>query len=76
MPIYEYVCPQCNARFELLRPASRSNDSASCPRCATAAGRTLSTFCAVSKDGEGAVSTVGGSSCNGCSGLSCSTCGR
>ena len=44
MPIYEYVCPACNRRFELLRSRSESNLGAPCPDCESSAERTMSSF--------------------------------
>jgi putative FmdB family regulatory protein len=34
MPIYEYACPGCGARFEKL--VRRFGEAVSCPRCARA----------------------------------------
>ncbi|HSP56088.1 MAG TPA: FmdB family zinc ribbon protein, partial [Dehalococcoidia bacterium] len=31
MPLYEYVCQKCQARFEQLRPSNRMDEPASCP---------------------------------------------
>ena len=28
MPIYEYVCPDCKTKFELMRPISKSSEPA------------------------------------------------
>lgn len=33
MPIYEYSCQNCKAKFELMRPFSKSREGASCPHC-------------------------------------------
>ena len=44
MPIYEYVCPACNKRFELLRSRSECNLGAQCPDCEASADRALSSF--------------------------------
>ena len=34
MPIYEYVCRECQTDFEALLPASRRDDDpAACPQC-------------------------------------------
>jgi len=74
MPIYEYVCPQCEVKFELLRPLSQATESASCPHCQEIAQRVLSTFACFSTDESGLSSPVGGSSCAGCSAASCDTC--
>jgi putative FmdB family regulatory protein len=70
MPIYEYVCQECDMRFEELRPLSRMDDDANCPSGHTRGRRVLSTFAALTRDGEGAVGYVGGG-CGGCSGGNC-----
>ena len=44
MPIYEYYCPSCKREFEVLRPASQSQDTAPCTSCQEPAQRQLSTF--------------------------------
>ena len=33
MPLYEYVCTDCESKFELLRPFSRADEVAECPHC-------------------------------------------
>lgn len=74
MPIYEYVCRSCDKRFELIRPVSRSAESATCPGCEGSAERVLSRFCSFTTDDSGMTAPVGGSSCSGCDAISCSTC--
>jgi len=44
MPIYEYLCPECNFKFELLRQQSQATESVSCPRCHNGAKRIFSAF--------------------------------
>lgn len=66
MPIYEYFCPACNTRFEELRPSSRMDDAASCPEGHLHGRRVLSTFAALTRDGDGAVNSVAGAGCGGC----------
>ena len=44
MPIYEYYCASCKLEFEVLRPATQSQDSAPCKTCEKPAERQLSTF--------------------------------
>ncbi len=76
MPIYEYVCPDCNLKFELLRPLSRAQEDAVCPRCKCHAKRVFSPFAALSKSESGVTAPVAGSNpCEGCSSTSCDTCG-
>lgn len=75
MPIYEYLCPNCKVKFELLRPLNQSSETASCPRCYSDAERMFSPFASFSK-GTGGVSTPvgGGASCSTCSAVSCADC--
>ncbi|TET41986.1 MAG: zinc ribbon domain-containing protein [Dehalococcoidia bacterium] len=42
MPIYEYLCPECNHRFELLRRINQASEDASCPHCNGRAKRIIS----------------------------------
>jgi putative FmdB family regulatory protein len=75
MPLYEYCCPHCNLRFELLRPLSESKETAFCPRCHNSAQRMLSCFASFSKSAEGVSTPIGGSSsCSTCAATSCDTC--
>jgi putative FmdB family regulatory protein len=75
MPLYEYYCPQCQTRFELLRPMRHSDDPAACPNGHNGAERVLSVFSAVSKGaGGGTAPIAGGPSCDTCTSSSCSTC--
>ena len=78
MPIYEYSCRSCDAKFEMMRPFSQSGSPADCPTCKKPAEKLLSTFaCFTSNDG-GATTPIAGTSscsCGSCSGASCSTCG-
>jgi len=77
MPIYEYVCPDCDLKFELLRPLNQATDKVSCTRCQHPAQRRLSTFASFSRNeaGESIPIAGRGSSCAGCSATGCSTCG-
>ena len=75
MPVYEYSCPECVLKFELLRPISQANEDASCPRCNNGAKRVLSNFAVFSKNFNGTLSRVGGdSACSTCSDADCSSC--
>jgi len=75
MPIYEYVCPSCDLKFEELRSLSQADEGAPCPCCQKTAKRILSSFCSFSKDESGLSSSIGGDSCGSCSATSCNTCG-
>ncbi len=75
MPVYEYCCPECGLKFELLRPMSQVNEDASCPRCNNGAKRVLSSFAAFSRGAGGESAPVGGGSeCSTCSASTCASC--
>jgi putative FmdB family regulatory protein len=74
MPLYEYFCPRCEAKFELLRSMSRSEEPATCPEGHEGAERVLSVFLSLSKGADGMSSPVGGSACSSCSSGNCSSC--
>jgi len=68
VPLYEYYCPRCAAKFEQLRPMSQSDDPATCPKGHRGGARTVSVFAAVTKDASGAyepMSPGGGCACGG-----------
>ncbi len=44
MPIYEYRCPSCRQVFEMRRPISEADNTASCPQCGVASQRVVSVF--------------------------------
>ena len=77
MPIYEYLCPECGARFELLRSLSQADQEAECPRCQKPARRRPSTFACFSTSDAGVPTRIAGtgSSCDSCGSNNCSTCG-
>jgi putative FmdB family regulatory protein len=72
MPIYEYVCPDCEVKFEKLRPMSDGNH-ADCPTCDTQAPRVLSLFAAFSSTdgGDPMAFAGGGCACAGGGGCAC-----
>jgi len=78
MPIYEYRCPSCGSKFEMLRSISCADQDATCVPCNTRARRVPSTFSAFNKSGESGsnmpIAGTGGG-CSGCAATSCSTCG-
>jgi putative FmdB family regulatory protein len=75
MPIYEYICPDCNTKFELMRPISRSSEAADCPVCKHKANRALSRFVCRSGSEYGTTAPIGGGGgCAGCAGGNCSSC--
>ncbi len=51
MPIYEYVCKECNHPFELLRLSSKGFKDAACPECGSKkVAKKLSVFAAAVTD--------------------------
>ncbi|MBI2906742.1 MAG: zinc ribbon domain-containing protein [Chloroflexi bacterium] len=44
MPLYEYSCPDCQQKFELLRSFQESDREALCPSCGVPAKRVISRF--------------------------------
>jgi putative FmdB family regulatory protein len=74
MPLYEYYCPVCESRFELLRSMSRSNEPATCPSGHEGAERVISVFSALTRSADGEVSSVA-SSCGSCTTGDCGSCG-
>lgn len=75
MPIYEYSCPQCGLKFELLCRPGQAGEDASCPRCRNNARRILSSFSSFARGSDGQSTPIGGSSsCGTCSATSCDSC--
>ncbi len=72
MPLYEYVCPDCESRFEELRPLGRMDDPARCPKGHAAGQRVLSVFAAVSRNASGDAVPVSGGCGGGCTNCACS----
>jgi putative FmdB family regulatory protein len=75
MPVYEYFCPQCNTKFEMLRSLNMATVDADCPKCGGKAERILSP-CALraASLSTSLASTGGSSSCASCSSTTCSSC--
>jgi putative FmdB family regulatory protein len=76
MPIYEYVCKNCDTKFELRRPMSQSDATADCPSGHSGAERVLSLFAAVTQNSDGGYATLAGTghSCDNCEGGGCANC--
>ena len=75
MPVYEYVCPRCEAKFERLRPM-RNGHQARCPDCNTDAPRVISMFAAFTRGARGEMSPVAGGGCACAAGGSCACAGE
>jgi putative FmdB family regulatory protein len=69
MPIFEYICQDCNNEFEKL--VSGTNPEIACPECKSINLRKKFSLFGMSGV-EKQVSS--GSSCSSCSSSSCSTC--
>ncbi len=71
MPIYEYECASCGARFDMLISRSKAKDSPECEQCGGEdTQRVMSGFfgrCGTSEE-------AGGSACAGCQATSCAGC--
>jgi len=74
MPIYEYKCQDCGARFEALRSIKDADTPIHCKKCHSGQTHRIASACFTKVSG-GSV-TSGSSGCSGCSGGSCSSCGH
>jgi putative FmdB family regulatory protein len=72
MPLYEYHCPECDRRFEVLQRMGEGGDALRCPSCgAGGVERQLSTFAAgASSEPVGAAAT-GNCACGLGPGMGC-----
>lgn len=71
MPIYEYICQNCQKRFEVL-VSLNSKAKVTCPDCSSdRVKRMVSSF---GIGGGGSRIKGGSGSCSSCSSHSCSTC--
>lgn len=51
MPIYEYLCPQCNGKFQRLVRGFQDPSDLACPRCGTTdVRRAISRFATLTSD--------------------------
>lgn len=65
MPLYEYQCPGCGHRFEILQRLGEGGDGLACPECGRPRPeRQLSTF-ASSSSSEASVGAASGACCRG-----------
>ncbi|MEJ2211019.1 MAG: zinc ribbon domain-containing protein [Anaerolineae bacterium] len=77
MPVYEYVCADCNSTFAKLRSMSQSDAPAPCPECGGGhTSRAISLFSAVSRGSNGESRGVNGAggSCGSCAKTTCAGC--
>jgi putative FmdB family regulatory protein len=74
MPIYEYICTDCNQKFETIRPMSQADSPLACQACGGEnVKRKLAVFYALS-GGHSVAGTSKSCDCGSCSGQSCSGC--
>jgi putative FmdB family regulatory protein len=72
MPLYEYRCPACAERFELLQRVGERAEAVACPRCGKGAvERQLSTFAAAVGRSSGESPDASGCGRPECAGGSC-----
>ena len=65
MPLYEYRCPSCESRFEVLRRMGQGSEGLACPRCGQEkVEKEFSTFAGASA-GSGGPAAGGGCSPSG-----------
>ncbi len=73
MAIYEYVCQDCQYKFEAIRLMKDADAPINCEHCqSTKTSRSISLFAAQS---GGRVIAGGNGGCAECSSGSCSSCG-
>ncbi len=76
MPLYEYYCRACAAKFELLRPMNRADEVATCPEGHRGSHRTLSVFATVARGASDALEATSGAGAGcACGGGGCG-CGH
>lgn len=59
MPIYEYYCPVCQAKFEHFRSMSRRDEPIACPEGHEGGYRVVALCASFTKDEFGNVNTAG-----------------
>jgi putative FmdB family regulatory protein len=73
MPIYEYVCQDCQYKFETIRSMKDADAPINCEHCQS--GKTSRAISLFSAQSGGHVIAGGNGGCAGCSSGSCSSCG-
>lgn len=53
MPMYEYRCQECGARYEQLRRMSEADTNLECPRCGSEKVRREVSACAIGGSSSG-----------------------
>lgn len=75
MPVYEYACQDCQAKFETLRPMSQADAPIACEQCGGEHTRRSLSVCYCQSGGRPLAGSAA-KSCGGCSGGSCAGCGH
>lgn len=79
MPIFEYLCEECDDQFEEL--VIGEQEAILCPECGSEQTRKLISSCRAkfggrsAEPGQTAAAASAGSGCSGCGGGSCASCG-
>jgi putative FmdB family regulatory protein len=74
MPIYEYLCQDCDKKFEVIRSMSQADAPLKCQECGGEhVKRKLAVFYAMS-GGHSVAGTSDSCDCGSCSGGNCSSC--
>ncbi len=77
MPIYEYICKDCNHKFEAMRGFSQADDPIKCSHCGSMDTHRAISLCFSKSDGSVTISAASsGGGCAGCSGGNCAHCGH
>jgi len=63
LPLYEFFCPPCGTRFEVLRPMNKSDEPATCPAGHITTHRVISMFATFTKTADGEIAPVAGGGC-------------
>ena len=63
MPLYEYECPECGTKVEVLQKLGEDGTALKCPKCAVTGLRKVVSGCVVQAAGTGkSVCGLGGTS--------------
>ena len=64
MPLYEYICQDCQTKFELRRSFSQADEPVKCINCQSSHTKKLiSSFICLNSVGSGSASSLGSYSC-------------
>ncbi len=77
MPIYEYICMDCQHQFDTMRSMKDADEPIACKSCQSGNVKRKLSKCNAHSSGQ-VLAGSGASSCGcgGCSGGSCGSCGH